>query len=260
MRRITETKEIQSIMLDILKFIDGICKDNNLTYYLYAGTLLGAIRHKGFIPWDDDLDICMPRLDYNRFVKLMKKNKSERFSFKCIENGKKRYNYCFGKMIDRNTLVKEIGKFEGEELGVWVDVFPLDGVGNNIDKARELIKSNKRFVKQILLLEKGKTMNLKGKILYYLGRKNLHRIMKHYVKKHSFNDSKYVADIMAVDDGIWIYNKKSFEGGEKGLFEGIEFNIPKDSDDILKTLYGNYMELPPEEERTPIHNCEVWIK
>lgn len=259
MRKITDTNEIRLIMLDILKYIDSLCKENNLEYYLYGGTLLGSIRHKGFIPWDDDLDICMPRPDYNKLIKIMQ-DTNEEYSLKCIENSKKEYNYCFAKMIKNNTVVIEKGKFQGEELGVWVDIFPLDGVGNDLKKARELVKNNKRFVKQILMLEEGKKLNTKGKIFYYLGRKNINRIFKHYTKKHSFYNSKYVADISDVADDIWIFNKKSFEGGEKGLFEGIEFNIPKDSDDILKTLYGNYMELPPEEERTPIHNCEVWIK
>ena len=260
MRKITETKEIQSIMLDILKFIDGICKDNNLTYYLYAGTLLGAIRHKGFIPWDDDLDICMPRSDYNKLIKIMKKSDNEKYSLKCIENSKKEYNYCFGKMIDNNTVVKEIGKFQGEELGVWVDIFPLDGVGNDLKKAKCIIKKSRKYVRQILLLEVGRKINNKGKLLYVIGRRRLNRILKHKLKKNDFYDSKYVADVMTLDFDELIFEEGIFQGDRTCLFEDIEASVPANSETLLKTMYGDYMKLPPEEERVSSHNCEIWAK
>lgn len=260
MRRITETKEIQSIMLEILKYIDGVCKDNNLKYYLYAGTLLGAIRHKGFIPWDDDLDICMPRSDYNKLIKIMKKSDNKKYSLKCIENSKKDYNYCFGKMVDNNTVVKEIGKFQGEELGVWVDIFPLDGVGNNLEKAKHIVEHNRKYVRQILLLEVGKKMNKKGKLLHLVGRKKLNQIFKHNLKKPSFYDSDYVADITNLEFEEVIFEKKCFIGERTCLFEGMEISIPSESENLLEKIYGDYMKLPPEEERVSPHNCEVWVK
>lgn len=247
-------------MLEILKYIDGICKDNNLKYYLYAGTLLGAIRHKGFIPWDDDLDICMPRSDYNKLIKIMKKSDNEKYSLKCIENSKKEYNYCFGKMVDNNTVVKEIGKFQGDDLGVWVDIFPLDGVGNDLKKAKCIIKKSRKYVRQILLLEVGRKMNNKGKLLYTIGRRHLNRILRYKLKKNNFYDSKYVADVTILDFDELIFEGDNFKGDRATIFENIEVSIPRDSESILKIMYGDYMELPPEEERVPVHNCEIWIK
>lgn len=260
MREVTDINELHSIELNIMKFIDKLCKDNNLNYYLYAGTLLGAIRHKGFIPWDDDFDICMPRSDYNKLIQIMENNSNEKYSLKSIENSRNKYNYCFAKMIDNNTVVKEIGKFQGEELGVWVDIFPIDGVGNDLKKAKCIIKKSKKYVRQILLLELGRKMNNKGKLLYIIGRKRLNRILRHKLKKNCFYDSDYVADVMTLDYDELIFKGDSFKGDRTTLFEDIDLSIPRDSESILKTMYGDYMELPPEEKRKPAHDCEIWIK
>ena len=259
MRELTDIREIQLIQLDILKYIASLCEENGLNYYLYGGTLLGAIRHKGFIPWDDDLDICMPRSDYKKLIGIMKKRDNDRYSLKCIELSKKQYNYCYAKMIDNNTVLEEVGKFQGDDLGVWVDVFPLDGVGDNIEKAKKIIFNNKKFVKQILCIEAGRKINLKGKIFYYLGRKRLNRLLVHNMKKNNFYKSKYIAVVGDIDS-FDVYNGISFQGKRDELFEGIEFSVPYDSEDILKTMYGNYMEMPPEDERKPIHDCRIWIK
>ena len=259
MREVTDIREIQLMQLNILKFIDTLCKENGLKYYLYAGTLLGAIRHKGFIPWDDDLDICMPRPDFDKLINIMEKRDKERFSLKCIELSKKEYNYCFAKIIDNNTVAVEKGKFQGDDLGVYVDIFPLDGVGDNYEKAKKIVDFNKKFVKQILSIEGGREMNFKGKILYRLGRKRLNKIMLHNLRKNNFYKSKYVTDIASITNTV-IYDRENFEGKRTEVFEGQEFNVPYNSEAILETMYGNYMELPPEEERKPIHACRIWIK
>ncbi len=259
MREITDVREIQLMQLDILKYINHLCKEYGLKYYLYMGTLLGAIRHKGFIPWDDDLDICMPRSDYKKLIKIMKKRNNDRYSLKCIELSKKEYNYCYAKMIDNNTVAKEIGKFQGDDLGVWVDIFPLDGVGDNIDKAKKIIHNNKKIVNQVLRLEAGIEMNFKGKVLYLLGRKRLNRILVHKMKKNDFNKSKYVTDIGMINYNM-IFERDHFKGERVELFEGQEFSVPYNSEKLLEKVYGDYMELPPEDERKPSHDCKIWIK
>ena len=163
-------------------------------------------------------------------------------------------------MVDNNTVVKEIGKFQGEELGVWVDIFPLDGVGNDLKKAKCIIKKSRKYVRQILLLEVGRRINNKGKLLYVIGRRRLNRILKHKLKKNDFYDSKYVADVTTLDFDELIFEGDNFKGDRATIFENIEVSIPRDSESILKIMYGDYMKLPPEEERVSSHNCEIWAK
>ncbi len=258
MREITDVRELQMMQLEILKYIDQLCKKHKLKYYLFSGTLLGAIRHKGFIPWDDDLDICMPRPDFIKLIKIMRKHSNRNYSLKCVELSKKEYNYCFAKMIDNNTVAVEVDKFQGDDLGIWVDIFPLDGAGNNFEEAEAFAYKNKRYVKQILGLEAGRKMNIKGKILYLIGRKGINRLLMHNVKRKNFYNCKYVMDIVSTCPPV-IFNGDSFQGERTEMFEGIEFNVPNNAEDVLETIFGNYLELPPEEERKPHHGCKIWI-
>ena len=123
-----DLKRVQDVMLQIMIATDRICRKNNIRYILFHGTMLGAIRHHGFIPWDDDMDIAMPREDYDKFVKIANSEFPERFRFECYENTRD-YPYNFGKIRAVNTLFKE--KFTASlniNHGVYIDVFPVDYV------------------------------------------------------------------------------------------------------------------------------------
>ena len=136
MRDITELEELHQIETDILTAIDEICRKENIRYYLAGGTLLGAVRHKGFIPWDDDIDIAMPRDDYERFLKVMRKGAHPYYKILALEY-KEDYPYTFAKVVDTRTrLQEEIGK-DLPEMGVFIDIFPLDGMGDDRDKAMQ---------------------------------------------------------------------------------------------------------------------------
>ena len=130
MRDITELEELHQIELDMLKEIDRICRRENIQYYLAGGTLLGAVRHKGFIPWDDDIDIAMARDEYERFLKVMKKERHPYLKIFAMEFDKE-YQYTFAKVVDTRTrLIEEIGK-DLPDMGVFIDIFPIDGLGND---------------------------------------------------------------------------------------------------------------------------------
>ena len=121
-----DLKELQNVMLQMMIEIDRICRKNNIQYILSGGTMLGAVRHHGFIPWDDDMDIAMPRKDYDRFVEIANSELPERFRLECYENTRD-YPYNFGKVRDVNTIFKE--KFTASlniNHGVYIDVFPMD--------------------------------------------------------------------------------------------------------------------------------------
>ena len=119
--------DARKVELGILKYIDSVCRSNNIPYCLDYGTLLGAIRHKGFIPWDDDIDISMKRDDYERFVELMQSNTPSQYRL-LTDKTCEGYYYEYGKMVDTSTRLVETDIMEIPEMGVWVDIFPKDNI------------------------------------------------------------------------------------------------------------------------------------
>lgn len=134
MRKI-EIEELRKILLELMDEIHAFCEKHGLKYYLSGGTLIGAIRHKGFIPWDDDIDIHMPRPDYEKFLELFPKE-SENVLLENRLNDK--YRYTYAKVCKKNTLVVEHAMDGGVDEGVFIDVFPLDALGNTEEEAKNL--------------------------------------------------------------------------------------------------------------------------
>ena len=149
-----EPNELKSIELEILKEIDKICQAQNFRYSLSGGTLLGAIRHGGFIPWDDDIDILMPRPDYDRFIQYCKENETA-FNLLSIETDE-RYGYLFAKAMAKNTIiVEESANPNNIEMGIYVDIFPIDGLANTYDDSVREFKSS-RFNREMLVAKNWK--------------------------------------------------------------------------------------------------------
>lgn len=250
MEQITDLKEIQRIQLKILKEFDKYCEANHLKYFLAYGTLLGAIRHKGFIPWDNDIDVCMLRDDYN---KLIKKYKDGRFKLMSVERLKRNeYTYAHAKLTDTQTILLE--SFQPDyELGVYIDVFPLEYLKDGGKDYNILLKRYNR----INYLETAK--GIKGKILKIIGRKTLSRIyrMMHLNRK---KNSRCVGNCCATNASGDIYNIDWFDKTKKKIFEGYEFLVPIEYKRVLERRYGNYMELPPKDERKPQHDFKAYYK
>lgn len=266
-----ELSEIKEIEFDILKKFAQFCDECHLCYTLAYGTLLGSIRHRGFIPWDDDIDVFMLRDDYNRFV-LMKKDFEKQFKNLCLKSlGDKNYPFAFLKITDNTTLVNEKEIESRYRYGIWIDVFPLDKISSNEKKhvrnEKSIIFWNKILVKSIVRGGRIGTTWLQKTINSFLLIPLAHCI-KHFVNipkvcnaksiKFNFENTNFVANY------IWENNirKPVFDvyklfPAKKGWFEGVEFNIPNDSDCILKSLYGDYMRLPPESERIS-HLASAW--
>ena len=258
-----KSDELKRIQLKILNEIDIFCKKNHYNYYLAGGTLIGAIRHKGYIPWDDDIDIFMKRNDYEKFVKEFK---TENTNIISIENNSK-YYLPFAKAISNKTILKEEVASK-VEMGVYVDIFPLDKIpSEKIDsfyKKQKIlinflnlknIKMKKRaFWKNIVVII-GKT------VLLPFSKKSLIKMINKRAKKFSNTKCDKIGNLIWLMYGkkdIWDIN--AFDETTSVKFENIDAMIPKGYDHILKTTYGDYMKLPPVEQRQAHHSFQAWWK
>ena len=259
--------EIKKIQMNILCMLDKFCEKNNIRYSLAYGTLIGAIRHKGFIPWDDDIDIMMPRPDYERFLNLFP-GYNRQFSVQTYLNDES-YYLAFAKVYDNRT--EQI--IFPTKTGVFVDVFPIDGIPGNIAERDRYIKSKLKLIfKNILYTCKNNAFRPGNKIfnatkyivkrIMYPSRKQAIIKLDKLWKSHLFDSSKYAGVIVDVDalEHRGQVRREVFEKYTTAPFEGMEFKIIENYDEFLTSQYGNYMQLPPEEERVPGHAAPVYWK
>lgn len=256
-----DDKDLKSIQIDIMQSVHDFCEANNLKYFLAYGSLLGAVRHSGYIPWDDDIDIVMPRPDYEKFRETFNTNTGH---YKFIDYlNTPTYSIPFGKVHDTRTHINE-GMYKEDCFGVYIDVFPLDGV---VDEKR--IVKNKWFLK--FLYAKKSVIDgqrtLQKNIIMLLGKLVLLPFSTHDIigwidksnKSVPYSEASKVA-------GTCIYglreilDKTIFDKSVKHKFEDREFCIPVEYDKYLTTLYGDYMKLPPVEKRVTHHTFEAWWK
>ena len=258
-----DRKKLWAVLLDMLLKIDNVCKKHQLTYFLEAGTLLGAIRHGGMIPWDDDIDIFMPRKDYNKFVQL-----SEEFPhpyFLQTPYTDPEYFYCPARLRNSNTTgVVETFAYQNFNHGIWLSIFPLDnweteGGEQRYEYIKDLIKENSTYMRLTNphLSEKDKI-----RVKNYSGRNPLEVYEEIQQIAQQFN-AKPTEFIAAAVSAVISYRRKiwyaeDFSSAIEWDFEGFKFPIPVGYDRFLKTMYGDYMQLPPVEERGHHHDGAIF--
>lgn len=240
-------------LLDIMDEIDRVCTLCQLHYYLIGGTLLGAIRHKGFIPWDDDLDIAMPRSDFEVFVSKAKEYLSDCYELRWI-NTDKSYWHVFAKVCKKNTIFRERGLSTFQPTGIFVDIFPLDKSANYSAK----LENKKKWIVRINSIIWAKNGNEKRansifrrmlslllptvllqKLIIFIAKGAKKYGQTHYANFGSQYSIK--KQTMPVD---W------FGKGVNLEFAGKSFRGPVEYSKVLSSIFGpNYMELPPEEKR-----------
>lgn len=253
-------EEIKKTELDILTYISNICEKHNLRYYLMFGTLLGAVRHKGFIPWDDDIDIAMPREDYIRFTEIIENTRKSPFKIASWEHDKG-YPYIFPKIIDTRTKLKEQAFSHLDfDYGVYVDIFILDGLPKNKIKRVIMEKQHKLYYQLIRYYYlNAKYLNKLLKTFQPLYKKiiNIQKIKKSIDKmylNYNFDDSELCRIPLGFTPKAYL-KTEYFQTTKKCEFEGKIFNCPGSSHECLVSQYGeNYMNLPPKEERITHHN------
>ncbi len=264
MTEIKTIDELKSIQLQILDSIHSFCEDNKINYFLAYGSLLGAIRHKGYIPWDDDVDIAMPRPDYDKFVELYNK-KTSVYKMVCFENDKA-YELPFGKVIDTRTIMIEPLYRQNDYMGVYVDVFPIDAYINmnqimkahrlrrelNVKKAK--LGKGRSILKNIFIL-------FSKMVLLPLTVKQILYNIDDLCRLGDYRQSSYVGYIPSLNkDDRDIIDKDIISELVLAEFEGREYRIPVGYDQYLKQLYGDYMKYPPIEDRVSTHTFKAWWK
>lgn len=252
MKKLLTLDQIKAIELDALIALTDYCDNHNLKYYLAYGTLLGAVRHGGFIPWDDDIDIVMLREDYMKLNYLLSKEKiREDLDWISIQNGK--WNEPIGKLINTNTFLVA----QKSQTSVWVDVFPLDYYDEKIFKKNlfmrrvHISKNTNHFTFDVKGLSKfilKCCFFWKGLLSIALG------IEKRSV---SVKSSDKIAHMVWAGDDRDIYDPSLFEEQSVVNFEGHSFKTVGNVDAYLKQCYGDYMKLPPEKDRKS-HGIIAW--
>lgn len=270
MEEIKDLDELKKIELNILLFVDKVCKENDIQYSLAFGTALGAVRHKGFIPWDDDIDIAMTRPNYNKLLNILD-NLNDK-NFKCLHFGDAHPDYYFpyAKVVDLNTTLKEDNLKGIKDYGVWIDIFPVDKVPNK--GAKKAINKCKNYQTLACIVpqekfKKSKTSSLASFLkLFVYPIAKMHKF-SYWLKKaekiqtkHNLEDCDFVADYNAHLREKAKLPKSFFEELTEIEFEGHKFPIVKDYDKYLTILYGDYMKLPPEEKRVSAHDFVAYKK
>lgn len=252
---------LQSKLLDMLKWFHSFCVENNLRYYALGGTMLGAIRHNGFIPWDDDIDVGMPREDYDRMEVLMEANMEAKYRLEMpLKN--KDFVYQYGKLYDTTTSLIEKTRYKTKR-GIYLDIFPLDGIGDTLEESRKNFKKidymNNYIMTKVCALSKHRKLYknlaiMASRCIPLPTWQNVLRKVDRLCRSRKFDDYQYVANLY----GNWhekeIVKRDWFGVPQFYSFEGIQIYGVQDSDNYLRTLYGDYMQLPPMNKQHSHHN------
>ena len=267
MRKI-EIDELRHLELEILDYVAKFCDEHNITYWLDFGTLIGAIRHKGYIPWDDDIDISMMRADYDRFMKLFNAEQTGKYEMRCMENDNN-CGFLFGYVQNKETLIYEHNG--NRHTGVKIDIFIYDNIPDDEAEAKKIFRKRDfyRKITELRTKKKKPEGNIIRRTCAYIVRlldkiilspfpmnyftKKVTRILRSYESM----PTKRVACFTAWHSVA--INKHVFDHFIEVEFEGKKYKVPAGYDELLRAHFGDYMQLPPIEERTPKHEITAYM-
>ena len=262
-------EEIKAVAKNILAAFDSVCRSNNISYSLCYGTLLGAVRHSGYIPWDDDIDVCMTRENYIKLRKVVRRGDPLDGAFKLMElHTETRFSAPLAKLVDTRTDLVQFEHAEKVHLGVYIDVFVFDKVPENYTKRARLYRTID-ILQKIWFVSEIKPMAGDTRIVKKAVRKILNhgnaRIVALLIERIAISSSiinkgsSFYGNLMYCVYGREkeTFDEKLFSELQEFLFEGSSFMGFKDYDTVLTRFYKNYMVFPPVSERTPHHNYTV---
>lgn len=257
------SRQLKEKLLDMFRWFHGFCQEQGLRYYILGGTMLGAVRHQGFIPWDDDIDIGMPRQDYRRLEQILK-DQGGKYVLETPNTGNPDYFYPFSKLYDTETTLIENTRCQIRR-GIYLDIFPLDGGGNSHKEALSIFRKVKW--RRMLLLamttglrrDRGWAKNLCVRVMgmvpdWLVDRKKLLLSLNERCGRKPLEQCQWSVNYM----GNWMEREimptRMLGTPVKYTFEGLEAWGPADWDGYLTALYGDWRKLPPEEKRTSHHD------
>lgn len=266
-----KTRAVQLSQLSMLQIFIKICKKHNLRWYMIGGSLIGVLRHKGFIPWDDDIDIGMPRNDYDKFVSLQNDSIEPGYSVITHQNDKK-WQFNFSRFVDdESEIIMHLTEIP-QKCKIWIDVFPIDGLPTN-KMLRWLHLKHILYLRYLVQIA-----NVRNQVAYKATRpwyekvviRILHFIplgklidvnktlsrMEKVLKKYDFCESLYAGNLLGKNREREITKTKWWGDPVSLPFENIMVNCPVDSDKIERNIYGDYMTLPDEKDRES-HDIEI---
>lgn len=256
--------EYKQIELELLIKVDQICRENNINYFLFAGTLIGAVRHKGFIPWDDDIDISMLRDDYNKLAHIIQ-NGDYGINFIRIEENPDTI-YPYGKICDESTIIEEKNFKSVNGYGVFIDVFPFDYLP---ESERERKKLKRKYFRMYQLLTHSSRTGFVKSDSFVINIKRACAL--HFSRLFNTNClvTKMNSDFVRLNNSrsnlvglAWAFAwpLEDYLATSEVTFEGHQFMAPLNPDRVLKIHFGDYMKLPPENERILKHTLECYKK
>lgn len=266
--RLINVEELKTIQLDVLQAIDKFCAENGIVYSMACGTMLGAVRHKGYIPWDDDIDIYLLRKDYNNLIKLFPDTYLGKYKLISLERNKL-WDRPYAKAFDDMTLLKENAHC-AVDIGVNIDVYPIDDVPDDEDMWIKYDR-RRRFFQRIDIV-KGVRISARRDILKnaaiiamklpvcFLTRRHTARFLSWYAQK---NNGKGYFSVFECVQGMLQkhkFSKKLFSSMVRMPFEDRCFMAFENSDSYLSNAYGDYMQLPPKEKRVSHHDYMAYWK
>ncbi|HZH72598.1 MAG TPA: LicD family protein [Mariniphaga sp.] len=260
--------QIKEIQLELLSKLDSFCRKNQIKYFLAYGTLLGAVRHQGYIPWDDDIDILMPRPDYKIFIKNYNKTSIDSRVYDCFSDSQ--YPYFMAKLSSEKTRLEEETNVPYEKIGVNIDIFPLDGAPDTEFKKRMILlyrsllhtvsilktvklKNNRELYKNLIL-------TIGNKLCAPLGQNMLARKLNEIASQNDYTKSEEVICLASPYGKKDVMFRSDFEKIVELDFEKKKYFAPHQYNRILKQLYGDYMAPPPEKFRVTHHAYRAYWK
>lgn len=260
---LTFEQELKIKLLEMMEWFHKFCVDNDIRYYVIDGTMLGAARHQGFIPWDDDIDVGVPRKDYEKLAALLSEKKHKKYALETPHSKASDFSYPYSKLYDTSTTLVEHAKVDIKR-GVFIDVFPLDGIGNTFDEAKKNFKKINMlfalYIARVVAVRSGRKFykNALVKLIQLvpdriINNKKLQLKLDSLCKKYNYDECEFVGNLL----GTWrfrdVVNKTVMGKPTPYKFESITVYGVENYEDYLTHLYGTWREYPPVEQQISHH-------